>query len=819
MGKTRDVRIQPPMVLRVLIIEDSEEDALLMVRELKRGGREVFWQRVESEDAYKNALDSQKWDAILADYNLPVYDALMALAVLKDTDRDIPFLIVTGAISNELAVEIMKAGAVDYIMKDRIIRLGPAVEREVRDARIRSEMRSRASALEATYRAVFETSGAAIALVEEDGKLTLVNKQFARLVGYEREEIQGRMNWRDLVTTEEEKAILEIYSMTVPLFRERAYDTVILDRCGVAHNVIITVAPLPDGKGNVASLLDVTAGVKVRQIETALQETESMFKTFMDNVGIGIAVFSPEKQVLSVNRQYAGWNPTFDFASPLFCYDLCTVGSDETACRDCPLEIALSGNSANGQFWHLGNNNQKRYFRIKAAPVSNIEGRVIAVIEMREDITAQILVQDELRKLSAAVEQSPSPVIITDTAGHIEYVNPKFMQVTGYSLEEVIGRTPALLKSGELGKEVYEELWRTVSSGGEFQCEFHNKKKDGGLYWALAVISPIRDANNQITHYLGIQQDISERKTMEKQMREKNIQLEDTLKQLRMIQSRLVQQEKLAGIGQLAAGVAHEINNPLGFVCSNFDMLKKYLGRLREATAVYQQFVADSTTLNGEELATAVQSVQCMEKEKKITVLMEDIPDLLAESADGLERVAAIVKSLRLFSRVDTTGDFAMYDLNGGLESTLLVARNEIKYSADVSTELGDLPPIEAVGSEINQVILNILVNAAQAVRKKHKEEKGKISIKTWADHMAAYCSIQDNGGGIGPEHIERIFDPFFTTKDVGQGTGLGLSISYDLIVHKHSGDIAVESQLGEGTTFTLKLPLRQSVQENITSV
>ncbi|HWR40692.1 MAG TPA: PAS domain S-box protein [Patescibacteria group bacterium] len=803
--------------LRVLIVEDCEEDALLMVRELQRFGKNVFFRRVENAAEMMSALAETPWDVILADYNLPGYGALPALAALKAVELDIPFLIVTGAITDELAVAAMKAGACDYIMKDRLSRVGPAVEREIREAAIRAEgrrERERSIELEARYRAVFETSGASLAMVGEGGLLVLVNQQFASLVGYEREMIQGRMKWEDFVGEVDNQ---EITTENGGLTPRRMYVSEVLDREGSVHNVIISIAPLAAGQGMVASLLDVTADVKAQQMENALRKSENIFRTFLDNIGVGIVVFGPDRRVISANHQYEEWYPQVDFSRRPRCSDWCSEDIDGSACVTCPLVRSLTSGGAYSALQRTDTEKQ-RHYRVKTAAVKNEAGEVTSVIEMQEDVTEQLLVQEELYKLSAAVEQSPSQVIITDLQGRIEYVNSKFIENSGYQWEEAVGQSTDMLKSGTMPDEHYQNLWRVLRNGGEFQGEFHNRRSDGSVYWVLATISPVRGPDNKITHYLGIEQDITERKAMEDQLRQNNEQLSEALQQLKLIQSRMVQQEKLAGIGQLAAGVAHEINNPLGYVSSNFSTLRKYLERLREVVDMYREFANNSPALCPfpEKLVATLDILHQFEKEKKVTALLADIPDLLEESADGLDRVGAIVKGLRMFSRVDTAGKFSLYDLNGGLESTLLVARNELKYCADVVTELGEVPAMEAVGSEINQVLLNILVNAAHAIQAKSAEKKGKITITTRADAESAYCSISDTGIGISPEKQARIFEPFFTTKAVGRGTGLGLSISYDIVVHKHGGDITVDSRQGEGTIFTLRLPLRQSTGRNV---
>lgn len=441
------------------------------------------------------------------------------------------------------------------------------------------------------------------------------------------------------------------------------------------------------------------------------------------------------------------------------------------------------------------------------------EARVVAMSEEEalviiRDITDNKKASEEIHKLSLAVNQSPGVTVITDTEGRIIYVNAKFSQVTGYSFEEAVGQTPQILKSGVHSNEFYQKLWETITAGEEWDGEFCNKKKNGEVFWSLASISPVKNLAGKITHYLAIQQDITERKETAKTLHTQNIEIQETLRKLQQTQSQLVQQEKMAGIGQLAAGVAHEINNPLGFVSSNFETLQKYVSRLLEMINAYEELHKRVLEEKIPSLHERAEQLSTLSKQKKLQYILDDLEPIFKETADGLTRVGNIVKALRLFSRVDQQGRFEEYNLNEGIRSTLIVARNEIKYVAEVKDTLAEIPAIMAVGGQVNQVLLNIIVNAAHAIKAKDVDSLGLITISTCADDQFVYCSIVDTGTGI-PEEIRKdIFNPFFTTKPAGQGTGLGLSISYDIIVNKHHGDILLESEVGAGTTFIIKLPL-----------
>jgi signal transduction histidine kinase len=279
----------------------------------------------------------------------------------------------------------------------------------------------------------------------------------------------------------------------------------------------------------------------------------------------------------------------------------------------------------------------------------------------------------------------------------------------------------------------------------------------------------------------------------------RNRELTELNEKLSRAQEQLLQSEKLASIGQLAAGVAHEINNPISFVFSNFGTLDAYLADLLRVLGQYEEaepYIAD---------AGMKARIGALRKQVELDYLVEDVPVLMSESREGIERVRKIVQDLKDFSRVDGYQDWQWVDLHHGIDSTLNIVNNEVKYKADLVKEYGNLPEVECLPSQINQVILNIVVNGAQAI----SGARGRITIRTGVDGDHVWIEIADNGSGIPKAIQSRIFDPFFTTKPIGSGTGLGLSLSYG-IIQKHHGRIDVNSEPGIGSTFRIALPIKQ---------
>lgn len=280
----------------------------------------------------------------------------------------------------------------------------------------------------------------------------------------------------------------------------------------------------------------------------------------------------------------------------------------------------------------------------------------------------------------------------------------------------------------------------------------------------------------------------------------------DNIKKIENLQGQIIHQEKMAGIGQLSAGIAHEINNPLGFVKSNIYTLSNYKDKIKGLLGLYLKLEKILEESNKEYYEENFCEIIEYKKKSKIKFIFDDIDDIISESKEGLDRIENIVKSLLGFARGANSNEFSEYDINMNIKSTITIAYNEIKYNAKVEENLEEVPAIKAIGGEINQVILNMLVNASHAI--KEKGIQGVIKIHTYYKDNFLKCEISDNGNGIKEEDLKNIFNPFFTTKPVGKGTGLGLSISHDIIVNKHLGTIEVQSKVGEGTTFIISLPL-----------
>lgn len=370
------------------------------------------------------------------------------------------------------------------------------------------------------------------------------------------------------------------------------------------------------------------------------------------------------------------------------------------------------------------------------------------------------------------------------------------------------GYSPEQLESGQIHfasivhpddlSRVGEEVMNHTAAGASaYEQEYRLFTADNRVIWVVDRTKVSRDEQGRPLFYDGVLTDITERKQQQLMIADNLARQQQLNKRLEEANNQLLQSEKMASIGQLAAGIAHELNNPIGFVHSNLGTLSGYVDDLMTILDAY----ADAAARQGESCPN-LKAIEQLREERDFDFVRDDIFKLLSESKDGLSRVRKIVQDLKTFARVGEQ-EWQEADLHQGLDSTLNIVWNELKYKCQVVKEYGEIPPVFCLISQLNQVFMNLLVNAGHAI-----EQKGTITIRTRRQGTDKVCiEIADTGKGIPPENLRRIFEPFFTTKPVGQGTGLGLSVSYN-IVQRHQGQLTVDSEPGRGTTFCITLPI-----------
>jgi signal transduction histidine kinase/DNA-binding NarL/FixJ family response regulator len=401
----------------------------------------------------------------------------------------------------------------------------------------------------------------------------------------------------------------------------------------------------------------------------------------------------------------------------------------------------------------------------------------------------------QLLKLASFPRMAPNPILEVDAAGAITYLNPVaeklFPDMVAKGLEHPLLNGQEIMSAVSAKDGQREAVRETVV--GDITYELHVYYVEESKLIRINVL------------------DISWRKRAETEARQHMLELTKVNADLRELnsrfmqaQSQLMQSEKMASIGMLAAGVAHEINNPIGYVQSNLNTLETYIKKFLAVLDAYER--VELSIPDRSELFAGVAELK---EGGDITYLKRDVLALLAESHEGVDRVKKIVLNLKDFSRIDAEEKWVEEDIHRGLDSTLSMIWNELKYKCEVKKEYAVLPPVECLLPELNQVFMNLLVNAAQAI-----ETRGTITIRTGSRDGQVWIEIADTGKGIPPEDLNRIFEPFFTTKPVGKGTGLGLSVSFS-IVQKHHGKIEVESTPGKGAVFRVILPVKQPVPED----
>jgi PAS domain S-box-containing protein len=440
----------------------------------------------------------------------------------------------------------------------------------------------------------------------------------------------------------------------------------------------------------------------------------------------------------------------------------------------------------------------------QARRLAELESDAVALRADNEALRAELALRDH------ALDGTPSFFVITRQAHPapiIVYCNKIVADTHGFAREDLIGK-PITLLTQWVGRNpnFMAEVQAQLHAGRTVQYEDEVIRPDGSTFWLGVSIRPLYDREGRFTHSVAVGADITAKRVETRKKQELQDKLLAEMKERERIGIELQLAQKLESVGRLAAGIAHEINTPIQYVGDSVYFLRSAFDDLDK---LFNSINVAATMLpDGAQREAYKHEIAELERKHDLEYLRAEVPKAFTRTFDGVERVTNIVKAMKEFAHPDAN-EQSPVDLLHALETTLLVASNEYKYVAKVRTEFCELPQVVCNVGELNQVFLNLIVNAAHAIKDAEKDaDSGEITIRVKAEGDQAVICVSDNGCGVPQENLSKLYDPFFTTKEVGRGTGQGLAISHAIVVDKHGGEISVKSEVGVGTEFTVRLPI-----------
>lgn len=543
-----------------------------------------------------------------------------------------------------------------------------------------------------------------------------------------------------------------------------------------------------------------------QRTEVDLRESQQRLALLIEQTPLAVIEWSPQLEVVEWNsaaEQIFGYEREEAIGKPLGFL----VDSQQEVVNESIAQVVLSQRSPRRS---VGENQTKFGQRLICEwhdyPLITAEGKLIGFASLAQDVTDRKRTEEVLKRQLTAIEASLSGIALCNAEGHFIYMNQAHAEIYGYDEpKELIGQHWSVLYDDLERQRFEQEIMPIFAQTGRWSGESIVRRRDGSSFLTEVSLAVTADG------LVCVAQDITDRKLAEAaikqsemQLRQRAEQLEFALQELQRTQAQLIQSEKMSSLGQLVAGVAHEINNPVNFIAGNLTHANSYMQDLIGLLQVYQQHYPNP-----------IAAVQAEADAIDLDFLMADLPKLLSSMHVGVDRIQTIVRSLRNFSRMDEAEKKAV-DLHDGIDSTLVILQNRLKALPDrveieVVKQYGLLPKIECYASQLNQVFMNLISNAIDAIEERlmlSANPAPRIVISTAITPTTVEIVISDNGGGIPSDVLPRLFDPFFTTKPIGKGTGMGLSISYQIITEKHGGSIECRSSVGTGTEFAIAIPL-----------
>ena len=771
------------MKLRLLMVEDSESDAKLIVRHLLKAGYEVCYERVETASHMKAALLKQTWDLIICDYCLPEFDAPAALELVKQqSGLDLPFLVVSGTIGEEIAVVMMKAGVHDYLMKNNLTRLAPAIERELRDAQVRRDRRLADEALKASerkYRILAENTKDIIYQVDAEGIFTYVSPMISHY-GYKQDDIIGH-NLVEFIYPDDCEKLKNEFIETITTGREVVSEFRILTPQNCEVWLEENGKVLRDKEGRVIGVTGVLRDITdKKKAELALKEREAFFRSLIAATPAGVG-FIKNRVFISVS---ASMCRIMGYSEEEI------IGRDTRILYPDEEEYTRIGTELYGQMEWEGLGVQEARLRRKDGKIINVifclspfdpndttAGVCATVLDITEREQAEQALRESEERFRAFAENSPDTIMRFDSECRHLYVNPVTERQTGIPAKEFIGKTHVEMGFPGYLANLWEDAIRKVfltKSMNRVEFMLPNK------IWIDWLLVPEFDTQGEVKAVITSGRDITERKTAQERERWQ--------------QEQLLNADKLSSLGTLVAGVAHEINNPNMFIMLNTSALEETVKRIMSLVEV--------------NLKDAVPQDKAV-----IVDLKQDADETFKNILQGAERIKHIVEELKEFSKDKPLELVDGIDVNRVIKSAITLTWNKIKNATDnFRFEEGqNLPLVKGSSQKIEQVVINLLVNACDAM----SDKKKAIVISSLYDESSCrlMVRIKDEGLGMSDNTLKHIKEPFFTTKKSTGGTGLGISISTQ-IIEKHNGKLEFESSPGAGTTAVISLPVDRKAEK-----
>jgi PAS domain S-box-containing protein len=622
--------------------------------------------------------------------------------------------------------------------------------------------------------------------LDTNGKIVFCNQSLCNMLGYSRQELLYRQPSDFLDEANQLVFTREFNRGKAGLSPQQEITWTRKD--GSCFHSIVAPQPFSGGEGlfagSVAVVTDITP---IKQVQQALAQREEKLQAIFHNASVGICLINAGGYITDSNFRLAEMleKPLEEIVSRH--YSTLVLHTEN------PLQEAfqklVTGNTAQCKtnLQLATHSHRERWVSVSVSAVTHGPGDFQGVVAVLADITEQLQATEALRKSEEKyrmiMERANEAIVIT-VGDRVVLHNPKLEEFTGYNSEELMALPITHFIHPEDWPLVAKRLKGMEQYGRPLvqQAEFRILMKNGQTRWVGTVINQIEwEGEPAFQDFL---EDITARKKAEEELKQMQLQL--------------VHSEKMASLGQLTAGIAHEINNPVNFISGNVNPLTKDLEEIKEAFALVHDFLTQGPAPD----QRAIEKTAAKLKAFDLPFLFEEMEALIRGIQEGAVRTKEIVLGLRNFSRLDEE-DLKEADLHQCLDATLRLLQNELKNRIEVHKNYGQLPLVSCYPGKLNQVFMNILSNAQQAI-----EGKGAIYLQTWSQGRYVYITIRDTGKGMSDQVKSRIFEPFYTTKEIGQGTGLGLSISYG-IIQQHRGHIAVKSKPGEGTTFTIRIPLQ----------